>query len=104
MSQAKVLTEKEIKKVVKVIDSKRHSSRNRCMFLMTHMSGARISEVASLRLCDVLAKDGSIKSEVYLSAQQTKGSKGAHFICLTSCVKKSVCISRLASSSKTCCL
>jgi integrase/recombinase XerD len=76
MSQAKVLTEREIKKVVKVIDSKRHSSRNRCMFLMTHMSGARISEVASLRICDVLAKDGSIKSEVYLSAQQTKGSKG----------------------------
>ena len=76
MSQAKVLTEKEIKKVVKVIDSKRHSSRNRCMFLMTHMSGARISEVASLRICDVLSKDGSIKSEVYLSAQQTKGSKG----------------------------
>lgn len=76
MSQAKVLTEKEIKKVVKLIDSKRHSSRNRCMFLMTHMSGARISEVASLRICDVLAKDGSIKSEVYLSAQQTKGSKG----------------------------
>ena len=76
MSQAKVLTEKEIKKVVKIIESKRHAARNRCMFLMTHMSGARISEVASLRICDVLAKDGSIKSEVYLSAQQTKGSKG----------------------------
>jgi integrase/recombinase XerD len=76
MSQAKVLTEKEIKKVIKVIESKRHASRNRCMFMMTHMSGARISEVASLRICDVLASDGSIKSEVYLSAQQTKGSKG----------------------------
>lgn len=76
MSQAKVLTEKEIKKVVKLIESKRHASRNRCMFLMTHMSGARISEVAALRICDVLASDGTIKSEVYLSAQQTKGSKG----------------------------
>ena len=76
MSQAKVLTEKEIKKVIKVIESKRHASRNRCMFMMTHMSGARISEVAGLRICDVLASDGSIKSEVYLSAQQTKGSKG----------------------------
>ena len=76
MSQAKVLSEKEIKKVVKLIESKRHASRNRCMFLMTHMSGARIGEVASLRICDVLASDGSIKSEVYLSAQQTKGSKG----------------------------
>ena len=76
MSQAKVLIEKEIKKVIKVIESKRHASRNRCMFMMTHMSGARISEVASLRICDVLASDGSIKSEIYLSSQQTKGSKG----------------------------
>lgn len=76
MSQAKVLTEKEIKKVVKVIESKRHASRNRCMFMMTHLSGARISEVAALRISDVLCSDGSIKSEVYLSAQQTKGKKG----------------------------
>jgi integrase/recombinase XerD len=76
MSQAKVLTEKEIKKVVKLIDSKRHATRNRCMFLLTHGSGMRVGEVASLRICDVLASDGSIKSEVYLSAIQTKGNKG----------------------------
>ena len=76
MSQAKVLSEKEIRKVVKVIESKRHSTRNRCMFLITHGSGMRVGEVASLRICDVLQSDGSIKSEVYLSAQQTKGSKG----------------------------
>ena len=76
MSQAKVLSEKEIKKVIKLIESKRHSSRNRCMFLATHMSGARIGEIASLRICDVLASDGTIKTEVYLSADQTKGSKG----------------------------
>lgn len=76
MSQAKVLTDKEIKKVVKVIDSKRHATRNRCMFLLTHGSGMRVGEVASLRICDVLASDGSIKSEVYLSAVQTKGNKG----------------------------
>jgi integrase/recombinase XerD len=76
MSQAKVLTEKEIKKVVKVIDAQRHANRNRCMFLLTHGSGMRVGEVASLRICDVLASDGSIKSEVYLSAVQTKGNKG----------------------------
>ena len=76
MSQAKVLSEKEIKKVVKIIDSKRHSARNRCMFMLTHGSGMRVGEVASLRICDVLASDGSIKSEIYLSAGQTKGSKG----------------------------
>jgi integrase/recombinase XerD len=76
MSQAKVLTEKEIKKVIKVIESKRYSTRNRCMFMLTHGSGMRVGEVAALRICDVLASDGSIKSEVFLSAQQTKGAKG----------------------------
>ena len=76
MSQAKVLTEKELKRVLKVVESKRHASRNRCMFLLTHGSGMRVGEVAALRICDVLASDGSIKSEVYLSAVQTKGSKG----------------------------
>jgi integrase/recombinase XerD len=52
------------------------ATRNRCMFLLTHGSGMRVGEVASLRICDVLASDGSIKTEVYLSAVQTKGNKG----------------------------
>lgn len=76
MAQAKVLTEKEIRRVLKHIDSKRHASRNRCMFLLTHGTGMRVGEVAALRIQDVLSADGSIKSEVYLSAEQTKGSKG----------------------------
>jgi integrase/recombinase XerD len=76
MPQAKVLNEKEIRRVLKLIDSKRHASRNRCMFLLTHGTGMRVGEVAALRIGDVLALDGSIKSEVYLSAHQTKGGKG----------------------------
>ncbi len=45
MAQAKVLTEKEVKKVVKLIDSKRHASRNRCMFLLTHGTGSFATDV-----------------------------------------------------------
>lgn len=75
MSQAKVLTEKEIKKVIKLIESKRHAARNRCMFLMTHLCGARVKETCSIRLADVLNADGSIKSEIRLTKDQTKGSK-----------------------------
>ena len=71
MPQAKVLTEKELKRVLKVIDTKRHSNRNRCMFLMTHLCGTRIKEACSIR-----NGDGSIKSEIRLSSEQTKGSKG----------------------------
>ena len=45
------------------------------MFLLTHGSGMRVGEVAALRICDVLLKDGSIKDEIRLSAEQTKGDR-----------------------------
>jgi integrase/recombinase XerD len=73
MTQAKVLNEREIKKCLTWVSAKRHASRNRCMFLLTHQSGMRVGEVAALRICDVLTQDSQIKEEVRLSAFQTKG-------------------------------
>jgi integrase/recombinase XerD len=75
MSQAKVLNEREIKKCLLYISARRHASRNRCMFLLTHQSGMRVGEVAALRICDVLGTDAQIKEEVRLSADQTKGDR-----------------------------
>ena len=76
MSQAKVLNEREIKKCLLYISARRHASRNRCMFLLTHQSGARVGTVAALKIKDVLSSDGEIKEEVRLSADQTKGDRG----------------------------
>lgn len=76
MAQAKVLDEREVRKVLLYISSRKHSSRNKTMFLCTHLAGMRIGEVSALRLCDVLNSDGSIRDEIRLSAQQTKGSRG----------------------------
>ena len=76
MAQAKVLNEKEIRKVLLHIASKKHSARNRCMFLMTTNCGMRVGEVAALRICDVLTNDGQIVDEIRLKAEQTKGSVG----------------------------
>lgn len=76
MSQARVLSEKELRKVLAYCLTKPHAARNRCMLLMTHMSGMRCKEVAELRICDVLATDGTIKDEIALAASQTKGDKG----------------------------
>ena len=42
MAQAKVLNEKEIRKVLLHIASKKHSARNRAMFLMTTNCGLRV--------------------------------------------------------------
>ena len=76
MPQAKVLNEKEIRKVLLHIASRKHATRNRAMFVLMNMTGLRVGECAALRLCDVLSRDGSIVEEIRLAAEQTKGSKG----------------------------
>lgn len=73
MAQAKTLTEKELKQVLTYVSLRRHSARNRAMLLITHWAGMRVGEVAALRIGDVLAADGTIKSEIRLLAEQTKG-------------------------------
>ena len=75
MSQARVLTEKEFRKVLNFCNSQPHATRNRTMLLCTHMAGMRVGEVAALTVSDVLAMDGTVKEEIALSAQQTKGNK-----------------------------
>lgn len=76
MAQAKVLNEKEVRKVLLFIAAHKHSTRNRAMFVLLNATGMRVGELAALRLCDVLTKDGSILEEIRLSANQTKGAKG----------------------------
>jgi integrase/recombinase XerD len=36
----------------------------------------RVGEIASLRYSDVVSSDGTIRNEIYLTAEQTKGSEG----------------------------
>lgn len=74
MSQARVLTERELRKVLSYCSTQPHSTRNRAMLLCTHMAGMRVGEVAALRICDVLAADGAVMDEIALSASQTKGN------------------------------
>lgn len=75
MSQARVLTEKELRKVLNFCNTQPHATRNRTMLLCTHMAGMRVGEVAALTVSDVLAMDGTVKEEIALSAHQTKGNR-----------------------------
>ncbi len=74
MAQARVLTERELRKVLNYCLTQPHSARNRAMLLCTHQAGMRVGEVAALRICDVLAADGTVMEEISLSAAQTKGN------------------------------
>jgi integrase/recombinase XerD len=75
MSQARVLTERELRKVLSYCSTQPHAARNRAMLLCTHQAGMRVGEVAALRICDVLAADGTVMDEIALSAAQTKGNQ-----------------------------
>jgi integrase/recombinase XerD len=74
MSQARVLTERELRKVLNYCSNQPHATRNRAMLLCTHMAGMRVGEVAALRICDVLGADGAVMDEIALAASQTKGN------------------------------
>ena len=73
MSQAKVLTAQELRRVLDYTAKRSHSMRNRAMLLLTHYAGMRVGEVAALRINDVLNGDNTIKGEVRLLPDQTKG-------------------------------
>lgn len=73
MSQAKTLTPAEIDQVLNYIATQSFPLRNRVMFLTGLWSGVRVGEIASLRVGDVMNVDGSVKAEVRLTAEQTKG-------------------------------
>lgn len=76
MKQAKVLTDKELKKVISYIEAfDRYAERNKAIILLTHYCGLRVSEIASLLLSDVRNENGDINEVIHLTANQTKGSK-----------------------------
>ena len=73
--QAKTLTNIELRRVLDYTATRKHSTRNRALLMTTHLSGMRVGEVASLRNSDVLDGEGNIRTEIRLSAEQTKGNE-----------------------------
>ncbi len=75
MKQARTITAADMRRVLDYIGSRKHAARNRAMLLMTHLAGLRVGEVASLYLRDVIDADGRARSEILLTAEQTKGNE-----------------------------
>jgi integrase/recombinase XerD len=73
--QAKTLNHQEIRRVLDYTATRKHSIRNRALVLTSFLSGMRCGELSSLRYCDVVNADGTIKNEIRLSADQTKGNQ-----------------------------
>jgi len=79
MKQARVLTQVEIKRLLRVVSTTKHAARNRLVVMLSYMAGLRACEIAALKVGDVIneLKDGTweVKSEAVLKSNQTKGNK-----------------------------
>ena len=73
--QAKTLNERELQRLLDFVKTTKNAARNRAIILLTHLAGMRIGEVAAVRVCDVIASDGTVRDEINLSAAQTKGNR-----------------------------
>jgi integrase/recombinase XerD len=76
MAQASVLTDNEIRRVFRIIETTRHAERNRLAFVLSVYAGLRVGEIAALTIGDVATQSGEARREIKLGAHQTKGSKG----------------------------
>ena len=70
--QAKVLNSTEIRRVLDYVATRKHALRNRALVMIMFNTGMRVSEVASLRIRDVIDSEGNIKNEIRLLAENTK--------------------------------
>lgn len=75
MAQAKTFTQAELDQVLRFVSFRKYALRDRAMILTSFWSGMRVGEIANLKMGDVLNSDGSLKNEVRLSAEQTKGKQ-----------------------------
>ena len=89
MGQATVLTDTEIRRVFRIIETTRHAKRNRLAFTLSIFAGLRVGEIADLTVGDVATQGGEVRREIKLGAHQTKGSKGRTVI-LSERVRKEI--------------
>src|SRR5690349_9373075 len=76
MAQASVLSDNDIRRVFRIIETTRHAARNRVAFVLSIYAGLRVGEIAALAIGDVVTTAGEVRREVKLSRHQTKGSNG----------------------------
>lgn len=73
MAQARTLNEQELLQVLNYTLTRKHAARDRCLILTSHLSGMRVGEIAALTVGHVMAPNGHVRSEIRLTAEQTKG-------------------------------
>ena len=73
--QARVFTKEEAERVLVFADSGPYAARNHLACLISFYAGLRSKEICALTWDNVIDLDGSAREQIFLSANQTKGSE-----------------------------
>jgi integrase/recombinase XerD len=76
MAQASVLTESDVRRVFRIIETTRHADRNRLAFVLSIYGGMRVGEIAAVRIKNLANQFGEARREIKLGLDQTKGNRG----------------------------
>ena len=75
--QAKTLNLEEHQDFLTFLDGKRHSIRNRAIYLLGYRAGLRVGTIAGLLLSDVVDAQGKVKNRAVARRAIMKGSKNS---------------------------
>ena len=89
MAQASVLTDADIRRVFRIIETTRHADRNRLAFVLSIYGGMRVGEIAALIIEDVVNQYEEARREIKLASDQTKGER-SRTVVLSNRVKKEI--------------
>ena len=89
MAQASVLTDNDIRRVFRIIETTRHADRNRLAFVFSVYGGMRVGEIAAVKIKDVANQYGEARREIKLASDQTKGSH-SRTVVLSNRVRKEI--------------
>jgi integrase/recombinase XerD len=76
MKQAPVLSDQDMKRMLRRCGPGGLGPRNRCMMMLSWLGGMRVGEIAALTVGDVLGPEGQVRDEIQLKPEQTKGDRG----------------------------
>lgn len=82
--QAKVLTDKQARVVLKYLEESRYPLRDRAMFLLSIKAGLRAKEIAMITWAMVTDADGNVIDQIALPNSASKGKGGGRSIPLNS--------------------
>jgi len=89
MKQAPVLNDREKQRMLQHLQRTSYAARNRCMLQLSWLAGMRVGEIAALNVGDVVAPNGAIRTEIQLTADQTKGDQ-SRTVLVNSYMKKNL--------------